>query len=113
MRRKKKSPSQLDAEIATFTCRQQRMSRLRPVEGLRIPANARRALRRFWDAHPNLRRGCLDKYGFDPVDQEADYWRYGLAEAPHVDLLRAVRRSGGVFTLPLVKRWEAEELRHA
>jgi hypothetical protein len=87
-------------------------SHLRPVEGLWIPADSRRALTAFWRAHPALRRGCLRKYGFDPIDAEEDYWRYGLAEPDHADVLRAVQQNGGAFTLALVKRWEAEELRH-
>lgn len=87
-------------------------SQLRPVDGLWIPADSRRALTAFWQAHPALRRGCLRKYGFDPIDAEADYWRFGLAEPDHADILRAVRQHGGTFTLALVRRWEAEELRH-
>lgn len=116
---KKKTPAQLDAEIAealsesgrhTRSQRQQ-MSRLRPVEGLRIPADARGELIRFWRAHPALRKGCLGKYGFDPIDEEAAYWRFGLAEPDHADVLRAVRRNGSIFSLAHVKRWEIEELR--
>jgi len=107
-----KTSAQLDAEIAKALTQRQRMSKLRPVEGLRIPADARRELSRFWRAHPDLRRGCLDKYGFDPIDEEAAYWRFGLAEPAHRDLLRAVQRDGGVFSLPHVRRWKAEELRH-
>jgi hypothetical protein len=113
---KKKRARQLDVEIADALSasgqRRQMTSRLQPVEGLRIPADARRELTRFWQGHPELRTGCLHKYGFDPIDEAMDYWRFGLAEPAHVDLLRAVRRNGGVFSLPLVKRWEAEELRH-
>ena len=85
-------------------------SRLLPVEGLRIPVDARRELIRFWRAHPALRRGCLTKYGFDPIDEEAAYWRFGLAEPDHVDVLRSVRRNGGIFSLAHVKCWEIEEM---
>ena len=48
--------------------------------GIAIPTDARRELTRFWRAHPDLRKGCLDKYGFDPIDEEVAYWRFGLAE---------------------------------
>lgn len=78
-----------------------------------IPASARRELTRFWRAHPRLRTGCLHKYGFDPVDSEEDYWRFGLAEPDHARVLRGVRQNFSVFSLELVKRWEAEELENA
>jgi hypothetical protein len=88
-------------------------SKLRPVEGLQIPPASRSKLNRFWRAHPALRKGCLCKYGFDPIDEEEAYWRYGLAEPDHLSLLRAVQRNNDTFSLALVKRWEVEELRHA
>ena len=115
----KKTPARLDAEITEVLSKheargpRQRASKLRPVEGLRIPSNSHDELIRFWTAHPALRRGCLRKYGFDPIHDEEDYWRFGLAEPDHRDVLRAVRRAGGVFSLPHVKRWEIEELRDA
>lgn len=116
----KKTASQLDSEVAELlllehgTRRQRkRMSKLRPVEGLRIPAAARRELTRFWLAHPDLRMGCLSKYGFDPIDEEAAYWRFGLAEPDHRDVLRSVLRNSSVFSLRHVKRWEADELMSA
>jgi len=56
-----------------------------------------------------LRRGCLRKYGFDPIDDETAYWRYGLAEPDHRDVLREVRRNGNRFSIELVRRWEIEE----
>ena len=110
MTKAKKTTSQLDDEIAEALSAR---SKLRPVDCLRIPADARHELTCFWQAHPKLRKGCLEKYGFDPIDDEADYWRFGLAEPDHRDVLRAVRRAGGVFSLPYVKRWEIEELRGA
>ena len=116
----KKPAVQLNAEIAEAlsahsrrTRQQQRMSKLRPVEGLRIPADSRRELIKFWRAHPALRRGCLSKYGFDPIDDEEDYWRFGLAEPDHRNLLSAVRRNNNVFSLAHVKRWKIQELEHA
>lgn len=115
----KKPAVQLDAEIAealsahSRRTRSQRMSKLRPVEGLRIPAESRSELIKFWRAHPTLRRGCLSKYGFDPIDEEEAYWRFGLAEPDHQDVLRAVRRNNNVFSLAHVKRWEIQELRDA
>jgi hypothetical protein len=116
-----KTPAQLDTEIATALSerrqrarsQQGRLSRLQPVEGLRIPADAREELTVFWRAHPRLRRGCLSKYGFDPINDESAYWRCGLAEPDHRDVLRAVRRNGSRFSLTLVRRWELEELRDA
>jgi hypothetical protein len=115
-----KSATQLDAEIAAVLSersqrarsQRQRMSKLQPVEGLRIPAASRGELIRFWSAHPALRRGCLSKYGFDPIDDEEAYWRFGLAEPDHRDVLRAVRRNNNSFSLALVKRWEVEELKN-
>jgi len=112
----KKSARQLDGDIAdalsarNHPTRRQRqlMSKLQPVEGLRIPAAADRELTRFWQRQPGLRAGCLRKYGFDPIYAAADYWRFGLAEPPHASVVREIRRNGGVFSLPLVRRWEAE-----
>jgi hypothetical protein len=116
-----KTPAQFDDEIAAMLSedrqrtrsQRRRMSQLHPVEGLRIPADSRDALIRFWRAHPGLRRGCLSKYGFDPIDDEEAYWRFGLAEPDHRDVLRAVRRNDNNFSLPLVKRWEVEEQQDA
>lgn len=108
-----KTAAQLDAEIARALSQQQQMSKLRPVEGLRIPAASRRELTKFWRAYPALRKGCESKYGFDPVDEEKSYWRFGLAEPDHRDVLRDVRLNNNVFSLPLVKRWEEGELRDA
>jgi hypothetical protein len=108
---KTKSDAQLDSEIAEALAKSR--ARLRPVEGLRIPAASRRELTRFWRAHPALRKGCVSKYGFDPIDEEEAYWRFGLAEPDHRDVLRDVRRNNNVFSLPLVKRWETGELRDA
>ena len=112
-----KTAAQLDAEIATILSDDRRSSRrrskLRPVEGLRIPADSRAELNRFWRAHPTLREGCLSKYGFDPIDEEEAYWRYGLAEPGHANVLRAVRRNKNIFSPALVRRWEVEELKDA
>lgn len=108
-----KTAAQLDREIAeALTTGTTRAPRLHPVEGIWIPADARRELTRFWRAHPALRRGCLSKYGFDPIDEEQAYWRFGLAEPDHKGVLRAVRQNDGVFSLALAKRWATEELHH-
>lgn len=85
-------------------------ARLIPVEGLRIPKASRLALTAFWKHYPALRQGCLKKYGFDPITAEKSYWRFGLAESDHRDVLRRVRQNGMRFTLDLVKRWERQEL---
>ena len=113
-----KTATQLDAEIAEALSAYGQhahnpQSKLRPVEGLQIPPASRSELNRFWRAHPALRKGCLRKYGFDPIDKEEAYWRYGLAEPDHLSLLRAVQRNNDIFSLALVKRWEVEELKHA
>ena len=116
-----KTAAQLDAEIAEVLSKssrctrspRQRMSKLRPVEGLRIPADSRSELIRFWRAHPTLRKGCVSKYGFDPIDEEEAYWRFGLAEPGHHKVLRAVRRNNNIFSRTLAKRWEVEELKDA
>jgi hypothetical protein len=116
-----KTSAQLNAEIAEMLSEsgrrvrnlRQRMSKLRTVEGLRIPADSRRELIRFWHAHPTLRKGCVNKYGFDPIDEEEAYWRFGLAEPGHHKVLRMVRRNNSVFSRALVKRWEVEELEDA
>lgn len=104
----------MEAMLSEGRRRQQRPgTKLHPVDGLRIPEASRAELVRFWRAHPVLRRGCLRKYGFDPIHDEEAYWRFGLAEPDHRDVLRAVRRNDNCFALALVRRWEAEELRDA
>jgi hypothetical protein len=103
----KKTHTQLDREIDKALSTRRR----RTVEGLRIPPNSREALNRFWKTHPTLRKECLTKYSFDPINEEASYWRFGLAEPDHKDVLRAVRQNRNVFSLELVKRWQIEELR--
>jgi hypothetical protein len=111
-----KTSKQIEREIAETLSTRAHQRRLKaaltPVEGLRIPADARRELTRFWKMHPALRRGCLDKYGFDPIEEEAEYWRFGLAEPDHRGVLRDVRENGNVFSLPLVRRWMIGELSH-
>ena len=78
---------------------------------MRIPDDARAELVRFWGQHPDLRAECKRHYGFDPVRQEQSYWEHGLPDEPeHKDVLAAVRAADNTFTLPLVKRWEHEEL---
>lgn len=111
IRKMTKPKAQLDAEIALALKQQELKSKLRPVEGLRIPAASRRELTKFWRTYPALRKGCVSKYGFDPIEDEAEYWRFGLAEPDHRAVLRDVRRNNNVFSLPLVKRWEEGELR--
>jgi hypothetical protein len=116
-----KTAAQLNAEIKAVLSEGPQLSRtprlrlpeFQPVEGLRIPAASRTELIRFWSAHPALRRGCLRKYGFDPIDDEEAYWRFGLAEPDHRAVLRAVRRNNNRFSLALVQRWEIEERRDA
>jgi hypothetical protein len=102
----RKRAAELDADIAAALA-------LQPVEGLQIPADSRRELNRFWRSHPALRKGCVSKYGFDPINEEHAYWRFGLAEPGHKDTLRAVRKNGNVFSLPHVKRWMQQELEDA
>ena len=77
-----------------------------------IPPEALAELARFWEEHPDLRHECKDKYGYDPLLMPERYWPAGLAEPEHHEVLSAVR-AGGAFTLPLVRRWESQELAHA
>ena len=107
----RKRAAELDADIAHALSK--RRTKLRPVETPRIPTESRRSLNTFWRAHPDLRQGCVDKYGFDPIDEEAAYWRFGLAEPDHANVLRAVRQNKNVFSLPLVRRWARQELQDA
>lgn len=81
-----------------------------PVEGIIIPKASRILLTAFWQTYPKLRKECLRKYGFDPITEEAAYWRFGLAEPDHRTVLRDLRRNDGRFTPALVRRWELEEL---
>jgi 8-oxo-dGTP pyrophosphatase MutT (NUDIX family) len=84
-----------------------------PVRIKPLPADTRAELVRFWTEHPDLREACLDKYGYDPVENEDSYWAYGIAEPDHATVLDSVIRNGGTFTLDLALRWEQEELASA
>jgi hypothetical protein len=86
-------------------------SRVAKAADLQIPPESRAALATFWRSHPALRAHCKKEYGFDPVRQPDDYWKPGLAEPEHADVLREARNKG--FTLDLVKRWQREELAEA
>lgn len=78
-----------------------------------IPKDSREELTRFWHEYPDLRQGCKDKYGFDPIDDETDYWRHGLGDEPeHASVLKAIHEQGQ-FTPELVKEWEKQELADA
>jgi len=78
-----------------------------------LPHDSRAELVRFWAEHPDMRQECTANYGHDPVEREADYWRFGIAEPEHADVLDAIKANGGLFTLDLVKRWEAQEIAEA
>ena len=89
------------------------MAALAAVHVSEIPANAEAELDRFWTAHPDLRKLCTGRYGYDPVHEPLGYWRFGLAEPEHDNIRARVEGRGGVFTLRDVRQWEKEELAHA
>jgi len=76
----------------------------------RIPKNARLFLNAFWIRHPKNRKKCVEKYGFDPIDDEKMYWMHGLGEKEHRSILRSVIANNGVFSLKYAKMWAASEL---
>jgi hypothetical protein len=77
----------------------------------RIPKNTRLFLNAFWIRHPKKRKECVEKYGFDPIEDEEMYWMHGLAEKEHRSILRNVIANDGVFSLKFAKMWAASELR--
>lgn len=78
-----------------------------------IHAPARKVLNEFWLRYPNRRLECKQKYGFDPIVQEDQYWVPGIKERAHADILRDIMNNGGVFSVALVRRWMASELKQA
>jgi len=76
----------------------------------RIPKDARLFLNAFWIRHPKNRKKCVEKYGFDPIDDEKMYWMHGLGEKEHRSILRSVIANNGVFSLKYAKMWAASEL---
>lgn len=78
-----------------------------------IPTDSAAELNSFWFAHPDLRQACVDKYGYDPVLDKGLYWRHGLAEPEHANVLAQVAANDGTFSLPLVLEWEQEEVDEA
>jgi broad specificity phosphatase PhoE len=75
-----------------------------------IEEDAKQELIRFWTQHPDLRAECVKKYGYDPINQDLSYWKFGLAEPEHAAVRERVEQCGGVFALPEVKEWEKQEL---
>ena len=84
-------------------------SGLTPQE-FKITPGAKSYLEGFWEQYPNLRDGCVNKYGYDPVDNTREYWRWGLSEPEHRDVLESVMSNGGVFDAALAQRWAQEEV---
>jgi hypothetical protein len=76
-----------------------------------IYAPARTLLNEFWLRYPERRSECTRKYGFDPILQEDQYWVPGIAERAHRHIRRDIQANGGVFSVPLVRRWMASELK--
>jgi hypothetical protein len=72
---------------------------------------ARRILNDFWMRYPEKRKACTRKYGFDPILQEEQYWIPGIAEKPHRQIRKDIEKNGGVFSVPLVWRWVASEIK--
>ena len=83
---------------------------LTPVKIKEIGHDADTILTSFWERHDDLRKGCLAKYGFDPIDEKMSYWMYGLAEPEHKEIAKAVEANGGTFTLELAQQWTDGEL---
>lgn len=85
---------------------------LTPQE-FKITPGAKAYLNGFWAQYPNLRDGCKTKYGYDPVQQHRAYWRWGLSEPEHKDVLHEVMQNGGVFNAELAQKWAQEEVHEA
>jgi len=86
---------------------------LTPVPIKSIDADADEVLTKFWHDHDDLRKACLAKYGYDPIDEKMSYWEYGLAEPEHKALADGVVANDGAFSLELAKRWTKGELEAA
>lgn len=63
----------------------------------------------FWHDHPDLRKKCKEKYGYDPVDDPEDYWVPGLREEPEHKALWNKSKED-TLTLTDAKRWSKAEL---
>jgi hypothetical protein len=75
-----------------------------------IAVDAQEALNAYWAEHEEDRVLEGQETGFDPVDQALQYWHLELAEPIHSDVAARVEGGDeGVFTLPNVERWIAEE----
>lgn len=75
-----------------------------------IPPESERQLKKFWMAHPDLRRECARKYGHDPVDDPDGYWPHGLGDEPEHRKVWDAVKGGEEFSLGLVSVWEKQEL---
>jgi len=78
---------------------------------MHITGPARKFLTSFWLSHPSLRRKCVEKYGYDPIEDETNYWIYGIAESDHKDILNQIKKSKNTFSLYLAKMWALEEVK--
>jgi len=87
-----------------------KVSEVKPVIIKGIHDDAKKVLHKFWEDHPDLRKGCLDKYGYDPIDDELPYWYYGLAEPEHHMILEDVLKNDGFIDLEQANRWTKSEL---
>jgi len=87
-----------------------KISEVKPVIIKGIHDDAKKVLHKFWEDHPDLRKGCLDKYGYDPIDDELPYWYYGLAEPEHHMILEDVLKNDGFIDLEQANRWTKSEL---
>jgi hypothetical protein len=77
----------------------------------RIPHSARMFLNAFWVEHPKLRRSCIKKYGYDPLINDFAYFKHGLTEREHRNVLKQLNENRGVFSLQLAKKWAKSELK--
>ncbi len=69
-------------------------------------------LAKFWHEHPDLRAECKRKYGYDPIEDALDYWHHGIGdqEPEHHEIKQGIEANDGVWTMPLAKQWEEQEL---
>ena len=83
--------------------------KLEKQDYLKISPYVRKLLNAFWKSRPDLRKACTDKYGYDPIQQEREYWPPGITEADHDDIRNDINNNGGIFSAALARRWIISE----
>lgn len=76
---------------------------------MKITMQAKKYLRNFWIDEPFLRKQCVKKYGYDPIENECKYWEHGIAEGDHKKVLFKIIKNFNTFSLPLAREWAIEE----